>query len=370
MNRSNRPKPSRLFRTTFALLLGGLLAFSACSQARNQEITGETHFLKLCDPAADTCGEGLACVCGVCTRACDVNSECSAFPPAQCVASTSLPQACGDAQPASRCDVGCRSNADCGVLSSSHRCELGFCRAGSSSGGTAGTGGGGGTGSAGGGGSDAGAAGAGACVSGELEGNQVVVLGDTFMALSHRITAGVEELARAAGALPESQRYRDASTIVNNALAVNGNGILNQYGRAVAEAPVAVVIMNGGGADVLAGTCEDPAAGTCPFVSSAAAGAGDLFARMASDGVAHVIYAFYPDPVDAGVREKMDALRPEVEAACGRSPVPCHFLDLRPVFEGRYADYIAADGLNPTAAGSLAAASAIWATMQEHCVAQ
>lgn len=372
MRQPSSSTPARLLRASAALLLGTLLAAFACSEPQSQDITGETHFLTRCDAASAACGSGLVCLCGVCTRACDATDDCSAFASAECVAATS-PAACGESQQVNRCDVSCSTSADCAVVSGAHRCDLGFCRAGSGSGGLGGAGGAGGGNSlgGGGGGGDAGSSGGtGECERGEVTGNQVVVLGDTFMALTHQITAGVEELARAGGSLPAGQRYRDESTILNNALALNGNGIEGQYARAVEEGSVSVVIMNGGGADVLNGSCDDPPTPECPVLAAATEAARELFARMATDGVAHVVYAFYPDPVDVTVREKMDVLRPQLEAVCEQSPAPCHWLDLRAVFEGRYAEYIAPDGLNPTAAGSLAAADAIWRTMQEYCVAQ
>lgn len=371
MNHPNRTKAARFLRSLSALLLSALLAAVACSDAQGSDINGETHFLKLCQDDAAACGSGLACLCGVCTRACEASSDCSAFPAAECVTPTApaSPAACGS-EPVSRCDVRCDADSDCRVLTSAHRCEAGFCRAPSNSGGTAGSGAGGSGGSAGAGagGDSAGAAGGDACARGETAGNQVVVLGDTFMALTHQVTAGIEELARAAGVLPAGERYRDESSSMNNGLAAGG--ILDQYAGAFADAPVAVVIMNGGGADVLGASCDEPPSAACPAIDAAATAVRELFARMAADGVEHVVYAFYPDPGDAGVRARMDALRPVVEVACAESPVPRHFRDLRPAFEGRYAEYIAPDGLNPTAAGSLAAANAIWATMQEFCVAQ
>lgn len=365
MNPTNRTKAARFLRALSALLLGALLAAVACSEAQGSDINGETHFLKTCD-GDSACGSGLTCLCGVCSRACDMSADCSAFPSAECV----LPETCS-VEPVPRCDVRCTGNSDCGVLTSAHRCEAGFCRIPSGSGGAAGSGGGGGSGASSGsgaGGESAGAGGADACVRGETAGNQVVVLGDTFMALTHQVTAGVEELARAAGALPAGERYRDESSSMNNGLA--GGGILDQYAGAFTDAPVDVVIMNGGGADVLTALCDEPPSADCPAVAAAVTAVRELFVRMAADGVDHVVYAFYPDPGDAGVRARMDALRPLVEVACAESPVPCHFRDLRPTFEGRYGEYIAADGLNPTAAGALAAANAIWATMQEFCVAQ
>jgi len=103
---------------------------------------------------------------------------------------------------------------------------------------------------------------------------------------------------------------------------------------------------------------------------NAAAAFADLLARLQSDGVSDVVYVFYPDPQDVAVLERMNALRPLVQEICVSSELPCHFVDLRPVFEGRYAEYIHIDGLNPTAAGSEATAGAIWSVMQEHCVAQ
>jgi hypothetical protein len=199
--------------------------------------------------------------------------------------------------------------------------------------------------------------------------NQVLLIGDSFLATSHQITAYLEDFARDAGALSTGERYRDNSRLTANALAYGGNGLADQYADGVAEAEVKVVIMNGGGADAFLGSCE-AADASCPLLSAAAAAAETLFSTMAEDGVLHVVYAFYPDPIDAGVRAKMDALRPLIQSVCETSPVPCHWRDLRPIFAGKYDEYVIADGMNPTAAGSQASAAAIWATMETHCVAQ
>jgi hypothetical protein len=250
--------------------------------------------------------------------------------------------ACGDAGPVDHCDVVCNADADCRVISASHRCVLNRCRSGP-----------GGSG----------------CTKGEVEANQVLVIGDSVFAISHQITAFLEELARDAGVLEVGERYRDYSTIVDNALAMGGNGILNQYQRGMAEAPVEVVIMDGGGPDVLLSSCTAPVA-ECPALVDASVAAEALLAQMATDGVAHVVYMFYPDPVDAAMRERMDALRLLIEPICAASAVPCHWLDLRPVLSDPSAGYLSADGLIPTAAGSEATANAIWATMQRECVAQ
>jgi hypothetical protein len=199
--------------------------------------------------------------------------------------------------------------------------------------------------------------------------NEVLIIGDSFFATSHQITAYLEGLARSAGALPAGARYRDRSSLVGNALALAGNGISEQYTSGVSEAEVKVVIMNGGGADVLLGAC-DTANASCPVLVAATAAAQELLARMAEANVQQVIYAFYPDPGDANVRAKLDAIRPLIQAACQNAPLPCRWLDLRDAFLGHYGEYILPDQLNPTDAGARASAEAIWSVMQQYCIAQ
>jgi lysophospholipase L1-like esterase len=323
------------------LLVAALVAFS-CGNATTDPTGGETHFLTTCDASSGSCGGDLSCLCGVCTLPCNARTACQALPAGECV----LPPtgaACGSAAAAGLCDVQCVADVDCAVVSSLHRCERGACRAGPLPANT--------------------------CSRGEVPANQVLLIGDSFLAWSHQITAYLEGFARSAGTLSPGDRYRDGSSLTANSLALAGDGVAEQYLAAVADAEVTVVIMNGGGADVLLGACELTDA-SCPTLADAAAAAEALFADMADRGVQHIVYAFYPDPLDAVVRAKMDALRPLVQAACERSPAPCHWLDLREAFAGHYDQYLQDDGLNPSDAGSQASAAAIWATMQARCIAQ
>jgi hypothetical protein len=190
------------------------------------------------------------------------------------------------------------------------------------------------------------------------------------MATSHQIPPDVEALARQAGVLAAAEHYRDISSLTGNSLALESPSLTDKYTSAQAGGTVRVVIMNGGGADILLGTCNTPPTESCPVVANAAAAVPPLLAQMAQDGVQQVVYFFYPDPVDVALQAKMDVLRPLIQAACENSPIPCHWLDLRPTFAGHYSDYIMADGMNPTDAGSAATAAAIWSTMQQNCVAQ
>jgi len=71
------------------------------------------------------------------------------------------------------------------------------------------------------------------------------------------------------------------------------------------------------------------------------------------------------------------ALRPPLQQACAQSAVPCHFLDLQPIWaEGGvdgglgHPEYTASNGILPTTSGARAVAAAIWSTMQSNCIAQ
>ncbi|HEY3253434.1 MAG TPA: SGNH/GDSL hydrolase family protein [Polyangiaceae bacterium] len=344
-------------------LLAALALVFSCTRENTDPTGGETHFLTRCVPGDGTCGGQLTCLCGVCTLPCAERATCEALPAAQCVPGCMTEEV----KAPGVCEVSCVVDADCAVVSSSHRCEQGVCRAGSLASGGGGGGGGGNAADASAG--DSAAAGAGVCDHGTVAANQVLVIGDSFFATSHQITAYLEGMARDAGAVSVGERYRDRSSLLANALALGGNGIEDQYSSGSSEAAVKVVVMNGGGADTLLGSC-DSANASCAVIAAAADAAQALFAKMATDNVEQVVYAFYPDPGDANVKARMDALRPLVQSACDNAPLPCHWVDLRTVFAGHYPEYVQADQLNPTDAGARASAEAIWATMQQYCIAQ
>jgi hypothetical protein len=369
-------------RTWAALLFLGLLSAVSCASEGGGESTGgETHFLVRCEPGSNVCGSELVCICGVCTKACDTTSACADLPGAAC--RMDGVEECGE----SFCDRECFQDSDCAVVSAVHRCESGFCRAGSAppvggaGTGNVGTGGAGGTGGTGGvggtGGSTAGepsvpeggAPGAGGadgiCSPGEVTSEEVVVLGDSFFATTGPVAAVLSELAREDGALAEGESYRDYAKLTANSLALAGDGIEEQYAAAKLDGPVELVVMNGGGADALAALCDDATA--CPLLPAAADALRELFGVMSADGVRAVVYAFYPDPADSVVRARIDVLRTLIEAECAASPVPCHWIDLRETFAGKYEEFVL-DGLNPTVAGARATAESIWGVMRS-CVA-
>ncbi len=331
---------------SWLLLLAAAELGVGCVSSAVESIGGETHFLTYCRPSVDSCGTELICLDGVCTAPCDEDTACPGVPETRCLAA--------EGSQVLRCEVTCEGTSDCAALSAAHSCEEGRCRAPNPAGPIAGDGGAGNE--------DPPSP----CVTAEAQGNEVVVLGDTFFATTHQVTAFLEDAARAAGHLPAGERYRDVSQFTNNALALGGPQIAAQYEAATADAPARIVIMNGGGADVLLGNC-DVIDASCDVLTEAASAARELLSTLASDGVSAVVYAFYPDAM-GDVREKMDVLRPLIESACKGGPAPCHWVDLRPVFAG-HPEYLQPDGLNPTDAGARATADAIWAALTASCVA-
>ncbi|HXS18461.1 MAG TPA: SGNH/GDSL hydrolase family protein, partial [Polyangiaceae bacterium] len=319
------------------------------SQGIDPATGGETHFLRMCDPQNAPCPEPLSCLCGVCTLPCAAQSACDEIPEAQCLSTAALH--CEAAAPSKMCEVACASNDECLVVSADHQCVDGRCRQGSSDVTSDGLGGASGDTTS----TDP------SCSGLEATANEVLIIGDSFFATTHQITAYLENQARDAGVLDVGERYRDQSRLTMNALALNGEGIRAQYETASAETPARLVIMNGGGADILLGSCE-PLDEGCPLIANAATALSELLLDMADDGVEAVIFLGYPlpqAPQPAGVGERLEILRPLLEGACQDAPVPCTWVDLRPIFADHYDEYIQSDGLNPTAVGAEHSAQAL-----------
>jgi hypothetical protein len=209
------------------------------------------------------------------------------------------------------------------------------------------------------------------CQTGATTGAEVVLLGDSTIADTHQLPQALEDLARDAGALATDESYRDYSDPLDNHFGGASPGLATQYATAQADGPVSVVIMDGGGGDLVTFGCPDPIASDCPTIVDVVAGAEALWTQMAQDGVDQLVYFFYPDPqIDERLKTMADVLRPLMQQTCANAPLPCHWLDLRPTFAGNYDTYVVPGELTQTEAGCLASAQAIWGVMQQHCVAQ
>jgi hypothetical protein len=196
-----------------------------------------------------------------------------------------------------------------------------------------------------------------ACPTGQVTANQVVIMGDSFYAMSPKyIETQIESRARAAGAIGATDVYRN--------VAVSGQPlsyIASTEWLGIKNTSVKVVIMNGGGIDAMSSTCP-----TCPTTFQT------LLADMATAGVGDVFYTRMPEPgnppgSNATLKANYDVLFPNMEAVCAAATgVRCHWVDLRPV----WTNGDTSDGLHPTETGGLHVGNAIWAEMAKDCIAQ
>jgi hypothetical protein len=168
---------------------------------------------------------------------------------------------------------------------------------------------------------------------------------------------------------------------------------------------IKVVIMDGGGNDVLLNNSQcltiPPAGDTaCHTAIDGSVAKGTMLEQtMASKGVQHIVYFFYPH-LDATVsghtnaNDWLDYSYPKGAASCcgaanvpssgdischGNGPGPstdCTWIDMRPEFVGHNdhtnaATYwFQADNIHPSQPGADAIATKVWAKMQEYCIAQ
>ncbi len=336
----------RAMRAALSLLVVVLVAFACSSGTAEHEGGSETHFLSHCHAS---CAAGLSCQCGVCTRPCSAAEECSTLAAeAACVGSTArvAQGRCVEPPASAFCDVSCLADGDCASLGHAARCRDGYCRD-----------------------SEPPPPGpTGTCAPSPLLPSDVAVLGDVQIMLS-AFTAQLEAAAAMAGAVPNDGQFRDYADSGTSFLAENGLSIHSQYQISRGEGAARIVVMNGGATDMLSVPCRDLAPGECSAIDAAASGAEALFSQMLEDGVEHVVYFFYPDALgNAGLKQGIDELRPVIQNACGRSALPCHWLDLRPVFAG-HDDYLTGvDGIVFSETGARVAALAVWDLVEARCL--
>ena len=341
----NLERTLRKLRGVAPLLVGLWLIFS-CSTPEASEEGSETHFLKGCDA---TCGDGMQCICGVCTKACTRQTDCNDLSGlASCapLGPRVAEQRCGDTELGAMCDAPCLGDFDCTKLAADRICDYGYCRQLNRQFEPP----------------------APACMLANFAATDVLILGDVLIELSI-FAPQLEQAAVLAGSLPAGQHYRNQAAGGSSLLATGPLSIDSEYTTARADGPARLIIMDGGATDVLTGQCAGMLTADCPAAHAAVTGAEQLLERFARDGVEHVVYFFYGDPVDnPTLKDGLDLMRPLLRNACGRSRVPCHWLDLRSLFAG-HPEYVGTQGLVFTDAGATVAAAATYAFMHKQCLA-
>jgi phospholipase/lecithinase/hemolysin len=167
---------------------------------------------------------------------------------------------------------------------------------------------------------------------------------------------------------------------------------------------IKVVITDGGGNDILIDNRQcltTPVQGDTQChsaINDSLMKAQQLLQDMASNGVKHVVYFFYPH-VDTtatftgpNANDWLDYAYPlAAQMCCGTSTpaqsspdltcrgtaagVDCVFVDTRPEFVGHndpsdQSTYWFQDGIHPTQPGADVIANKVWAQMQKYCIAQ
>jgi hypothetical protein len=201
----------------------------------------------------------------------------------------------------------------------------------------------------------------GGCPHAQVSAAEVLWIGDSWILMPGNQRTRVRDNARKAQAIGQTEDYVNAA-----APAATMSAIAGQYStRQAGATKVKVVLMDGGTWDTIVANMTGA---SIPAAAMAAATAFEQFlTQVASDGtVEHIVYFLTPElPGIAGV----SLVRPLMQQACAGSSVDCHFLDLQPLWAG-HPEYTAPGDTFASDAGGIALGDAIWAIMQEQCIAQ
>ncbi|HEY3256123.1 MAG TPA: hypothetical protein VGJ91_19320, partial [Polyangiaceae bacterium] len=253
-------------------LLLGLWLIASCSTPESSQEGSETHFLQSCDT---TCGDGMQCICGVCTRSCSEQNDCANWAGVASCAPLGprvVEQRCAASELTAICDAACLTDVDCSKLAADHVCDYGYCRELRQQ-----------------------PPPAAACMPPKLASTDVLILGDVLIELTI-YAQQLEQAAVLSGNLSSGQHYRNQAAAASSLLATGPQSIESEYTSALDAGPARVIIMDGGATDVLNGQCAGMLTPDCAAARAAVNGAEALFQRFAQDGVEHVVYFFYGDP--------------------------------------------------------------------------
>jgi hypothetical protein len=197
------------------------------------------------------------------------------------------------------------------------------------------------------------------CSHGQVSAGEVLWIGDSWILIPGSLRTHLRDLARAASTIGPTEDYANGAVAASTMSAIAGQYATQEAGGT----KVKVVLMDGGTWDTIQSNGADAT------VTAVANTFTQFLAKAASDGtVEHVVYFLQPEV--AGI-PGVAALRSPMQQACAQSKVPCHFLDLQPLWQG-HSDYVATSGglPFPTDTGAIALADAIWGIMQNNCIAQ
>jgi len=241
-----------------------------------------------------------------------------------------------------------------------------------------------------------------ACVMGQVQPSEVVMLGDSYLDPAWGNVGPTLMMEANASYRPY---YIGAASV---------NGGIGQFNipyqfdsMAVPDNPdIKVVITDGGGNDILVNNRQcltTPVMGDASchtVIDDVLSKTKDMLADMASKGVEHIVYFFYPH-IDTSAlftgpdaNDWLDYAYPLAAQACcaaGALPaaapdltchgsqapgVDCTFIDTRPEFAGHNDPnepsnyWLDSLGIHPTQQGADVIANKVWGQMQKYCIAQ
>lgn len=189
--------------------------------------------------------------------------------------------------------------------------------------------------------------------------NDVAINGESFFGASN-IRDELTRLAREDSVIGPSETFRQ--------IAVSGALIAQIVGYYHNASPKPKYLISDGGGNDLMGSCPSPATSDCSVIQNTVATVKTYFDSMTTGGTEKVLWMRYPDPQGtqwATLKTNQDLFNPLVKAICDTIQKPkCIWIDLRPVWEGHYADFTS-DGIHPTTAGGTATAEAFWKVIKD-----
>ncbi len=192
----------------------------------------------------------------------------------------------------------------------------------------------------------------------QLTANDLAVNGESFFQMT-QITEEFSKLARADGVLTGTQDFHE--------IAVSGKDIatiINQFKNCSPKPKY--VLTDGGGIDLFQGSCQ---AGdkNCAKVQYCKTKLEEYIAEMKKAGVKAFVWTGYPEaPGNASLTTNQAIWTVVAKEVIAKTTEPkAIFVDLLPVFAGKYSQYFpSGDGLHPNPTGSAAAAKAFWDAMK------
>ncbi len=192
----------------------------------------------------------------------------------------------------------------------------------------------------------------------QLTSNDLVTNGESFFQMT-QITEELSRLAREDGVLTGGDFHE---------VAVSGQNLRTIIGQFTSCNPKPkYLVTDGGGIDLAMGVNCQAGDENCPAIVTLKGTLLDYINEMKKAGVKAFIWMGYPEAPGNQSLTRNQAIWTKVtkKVIAEVTEPKAVYVDLLPVFEGRYNEYFPAhDGLHPNPAGSRAAAQAFWDAMK------